>query len=53
MNGREAHKIDCGSYYVDFDEDTNAWCVFGSESGFAYANFVDKEDAQTFLTNMG
>lgn len=35
--------------YVDLDEDTHDWCVFGEKSGFAYASFSDKSKAEAWL----
>ena len=32
--------------YVDFDEDTGLWCVFGLESGFAYSSWASESDAK-------
>jgi len=33
------------SRYVDFDEPTGMWCIFGTDSGHAYASFASEEDA--------
>ena len=33
--------------YVEWDEDAAAHCVFGKDSGFAYASFSDKGEADT------
>lgn len=38
--------------YVDLDEDTLLWCIFGSDSGFAYKSFASKLDAQRALGEM-
>ncbi len=35
--------------YVDYDEDTNSWCVFGEKSGFAYSSFSDESEAEDWL----
>jgi hypothetical protein len=35
--------------YVDWDDDTDMYCVFGEDSGFAYASFADKQDANDWL----
>lgn len=35
--------------YVDFDADTALWCVFGTESGFAYSSHASEEDAKQAL----
>ncbi len=32
--------------YVDFDEDTGLWCVFGLISGFAYSTWSSEDQAQ-------
>jgi hypothetical protein len=29
--------------WVDFDEDTGLWCVFGLDSGFAYSSHADED----------
>lgn len=31
--------------YVDYDEDTQMWCVFGLDSGFAYSSWADEVSA--------
>ena len=35
--------------YVEWDEGTAAFCVFGDQSGFAYANFCDEGEANQWL----
>lgn len=35
--------------YVDFDDDTGYWCVFGSDSGFAYSSWESVEQANEAL----
>lgn len=35
--------------YVDYDEGEDEWCVFGLESGHAYASFGDQESANSWL----
>ncbi len=45
MNGREARNIDA-SFYAELDEDTGDFCVFGDNSGFAYASFASLPQAQ-------
>ena len=46
MNRTEAIQKDkVGSFYADFDEESGMWCVFGTESGFAYYSYADKESA--------
>jgi hypothetical protein len=49
----EAHALDSkGGYYVALDEETELWCVFGTESGFAYATYADKLDAELDAEDM-
>ena len=38
-----------GEKYVDFDESTNCWGVFGTESGFCYELFSSEKEANDFL----
>lgn len=48
VNKREASKLDvAGELYVDPFED--GYAVFGSESGFCYATFNDKSEAQEYV----
>lgn len=35
--------------YVDYDEPTGLWCIFGADSGFAYGSFACEEDAEKTL----
>lgn len=35
--------------YVDYDEDTALWCVFGLESGHAYVSRADEKSANDWL----
>jgi RNA recognition motif-containing protein len=35
--------------YVDMDNDSGMWCIFGVNSGFAYRSFADKDDAEKAL----
>ena len=35
--------------YVDYDEDTQMWCVFGLNTGFAYASFFSEQVAKDYL----
>jgi hypothetical protein len=49
MNGREAIKLDRefeDPFYAELDEDTNLYCVFGVQSGFAYASYADMTEAE-------
>lgn len=34
--------------YVELDLDTQEYCVFGDDSGFAYASVADKGNAEDF-----
>jgi hypothetical protein len=47
----EAHEADKGSYFVDFDSETNMWGVFGTESGFCYTLHHTEENARDYLKN--
>lgn len=38
--------------YVDFDDESMMYCVFGSDSGFAYASYADKGEANRKLEEM-
>lgn len=33
-------------YYADFDEGTGLYCVFGDETGHAYASYASPEEAE-------
>lgn len=35
--------------YVDYDEDSGMWCIFRED--FALASFLDKEEAEEYLSN--
>ncbi len=48
-NSSDAHKLDKGSIYEEFDTDTNNYGVFGTESGFCYATFADRRDAVAYV----
>lgn len=37
------------SKYVDYDEATGMWCIFGADSGHAYGSFASEEDAENSL----
>jgi len=37
------------SKYVDYDEATGMWCIFGADSGHAYGSFASEEDADESL----
>ena len=48
MNRLEAFKLDRqtqGPFYSELDGDTGLFCVFGVESGFAYASYADEGEA--------
>ncbi len=46
MNGYDSLTFDkCKGFYVEFDEDTNYYGVFGLETGFMYLMFETKEQA--------
>lgn len=45
MNGAEAIKIDF-EFYSELDEESELYCVFGSDSGFAYASYASEEEAE-------
>ena len=51
MTRKEAIKIDT-DFEVDLDEGTGDFCVFGNESGFAYASFASKDDADESAEKM-
>ncbi|HEX9156009.1 MAG TPA: hypothetical protein VF819_10620 [Nitrospira sp.] len=40
------------SYYAEFDENSGLYCVFGSESGKAFASYVDKGEATAKANQM-
>lgn len=52
MNRTEAYILDEGDFYVDFDEPTQYYCVFGGISGFAYATCGDPGEADEVLARM-
>ena len=45
MNKTEATKLDQGSVWIDKDEDSDCWGVFGTESAFCYSLHASEEDA--------
>ena len=51
MTRTEAAKMDNGNCYVEYDEDTGMWCVFGVESGFAYSSHGSEDDANKYCEN--
>lgn len=53
MNRFQAIILDkLGSYYEAYDEDTNLWCVFGSESGFCYFTYMSEEKATSMADEL-
>jgi hypothetical protein len=53
VNRTEAYRKDRkGDFYVDMDEKTGAWGVFGSETGFCYATFSDLKEAERYVNNL-
>ena len=53
MNRGEALSMDrTGDFYVDYDEDVEAYVVFGTESAFAYATFMDEDEAEEYASNL-
>ena len=42
-----------GAFYIEYDEDSQAYCIFHTETeGFAYASFSDREEADAVATQM-
>ena len=37
------------SRYLEWDDEFNWWGVFGSDSGFCYASFTSKQEANDYL----
>jgi hypothetical protein len=53
VNRTEAYQKDrIGDFYVDDDEVTGCWGVFGSETGFCYGTFVDTPEAYKLANNL-
>lgn len=48
MTQQQAKQID-SSKYVELDEETNLYCIFGEESGFAYSCYSSYEEAKEAL----
>lgn len=47
MTSNRAYQMDKrGEFYSEWDEDSQMYCVFGSESGFCYATYAGKEEAE-------
>jgi len=51
LNRSEAWQKDT-SVYADLDEDSGMWCVFGDNSGFAYANSMDEQKAKDYAIEL-
>lgn len=52
-NQRDALAVDImGDLYIDLDQETNQWCAFGSESGFAYASYSCQDHAEQDLSRL-
>jgi hypothetical protein len=50
INRAEAEKLDAkGCKYVDFDEVSNCYGIFGSESSFCYESYMDEHDATSAI----
>jgi len=50
MNKYKAVKMDKkGELYVEYDSEIEAFGVFGTESGFCYASFTSKKEADAYL----
>jgi len=45
MNRTEAFKLD-DDFYSEYDEEVEAYGVFGNQSGFCYATFSDDFNAE-------
>lgn len=53
MNRTEAIQKDRnGTFYADYDPDSDCWGVFGSESGFCYHLFANSGDADEHAEHM-
>lgn len=53
MNRRTALTRDVlGEIYADYDEETGNYLVLGSESGFAYSSWSDKQEAENEAIKM-
>ena len=50
MNRGRAVKLDKGSKYVSFDEETDCYGIFGTESGFCYALYASRDEASDKLS---
>ena len=52
LSANEAKKQDKKDYYVDKDEDSGMWGVFGGVTGFCYSTYADKGDAEKEVRKM-
>jgi len=53
MSRTEAYRKDRkGDFYVDDDEKSGSWGVFGSETGFCYGTFADTADAYRYCNDL-
>ena len=43
-----------GEYFVDYDEDSNSYCIFHTDikTGFAYKSFASEEEAERVCKEM-
>jgi hypothetical protein len=39
------------SKYVEYDDESGMYCIFGLESGHAYSSFSDEKEAKEYLEN--
>lgn len=44
MKSRKSHSTE--SRYVEFDEDTGYWSIFGEDTGFCFGQYNSKEEAE-------
>jgi len=44
MNRKEASRVDT-EFYIDYDDESDCWGVFGDVSGFCYALYASQEPA--------
>ena len=38
--------------YVDWDDDSQLWCIFGTETGFCYGTYADEGTANERCVSM-
>lgn len=51
MNANYPKAIEGEERWVDYDEETALWCVFGVDSGHAYSTHACEDDAELALRN--